>query len=201
MHKLIANSQQLIVSRKPRGSYQLSATSYKLHRGVSLLDALMGAALLALVFTGFLATLQFAVRAATDSKARAGAVTLAQAKIEYLRSIPYDEVGFTWADTNRGHGSDDDGYDDDHPGYGGVLSDEYDLIAVKYEQITLNNIVYERRTLVAFVDDQADGQNEYDSNFITDDYKVAKVSILWATRGITHSVDMQTNIVPEGTEQ
>lgn len=142
--------------------------------GSTLIDAIVGAALMVVIFMGLFGVIQLAIQTVGSGKARTGATALAQEQIEYVRSLPYSSVAVV----------------------GGIPAG---FIPAE-EVIVLNNITYTRRTFVQFVDDDADGVGVSDVNGIQADYKVAKVSVSWDLRGLEHDVSLVTNVVPKGIE-
>jgi len=158
-------------------SKKLEARSYRLEasKGFSLLDVLIGVALLVLVFVGIFGVFKLSIAVIGNGKAKVGAVSLANDRAEFIRSLAYDDVGVV----------------------GGIPSG---LIPAE-ETILLNNISYTRRVFVQFVDSPADGVGGADTNGITADYKVAKVQVLWTLRADQEKdVTLVTNIVPKGIE-
>ena len=91
-------------------------------RGVTFIEVLVGAAIITLVFGGLMAGFQFTLGEMLIIRAQTGALSLANQQIEYLRSLPYDSVGTV----------------------GGIPSG----LIPQNETIVLNNITYNRRTLV-----------------------------------------------------
>lgn len=139
-------------------------------RGVTLIDTVFGTALMLLVFAGIIAAFRLSVDIVSNNKARAGAIALANERMEFLRSLPYSSLGVS----------------------GGIPSGT--LAAT--ETVSLNNISYTRRTFIAYADDAKDGTGGSDSNSITADYKVAKVEVLWVSRTGTRSVELVTRVSP-----
>jgi len=173
-----------------------------LNRGVGLIEVVVGTALLTIVFVGFFGVLQLGTRLATDNKARTGALSLALERMEFLRSLDYDDIGtLDGGDTNNGHGNEPDGEDEGNPGHGGGLGSEYDLFSTHYEYITLNGIDYTRRTLIAFIDEPADGTSGHDENHKTDDYKVIRVRVTWNGPIGQREVKIVSNATPLGIEE
>src|SRR3972149_10171177 len=72
--------------------YWLPATGLS-ERGVTLIDTIVGSALMLIVFLGIAAAFQLSVDVVTNNKARAGAIALANERMEYLRSLSYTQVG------------------------------------------------------------------------------------------------------------
>ncbi|MDO8521757.1 MAG: carboxypeptidase regulatory-like domain-containing protein [bacterium] len=139
-------------------------------RGVTLIDTVVGTALMLVVFLGIAAVFKLSVDVVTNNKVRAGAIALANERMEYIRSLAYASVGTS----------------------GGVPSGTI----AQSETVLLNGVSYTRRTVVEYVDDPNDGIDVSDTNGITLDYKVAKVDAAWTSRiGIRH-ITLVTRISP-----
>ncbi len=143
-------------------------------RGATLLDAVVGTALMLIVFTGIASAFQLAVYAVGANKSRAGAIALANERLEYIRSLPYDTIGTL----------------------GGIPAGTI----AQEEAIHINDTNYTRRTFISYEDDPADGLGVADSNNIPTDYRAAKVTISWDTRQGTRSIVMSTRVSPPGVE-
>jgi len=144
------------------------------NRGLVLIDVIVGVGLMTLAFFSIFGAFQLSVEVITHSKARIGALALAQGQIEGVRSLSYDEVGTL----------------------GGIPSGNI----LQNEIITLNGIAYTQRTLIQNVDDPKDGIGVLDENSVTADYKRVKVEVSWEIRGDTKSLSLVTSIVPKGIE-
>jgi hypothetical protein len=142
--------------------------------GLSVVEALIAAALVALVFGGLFASVQAMISLINNSKAKAGAIALATERLEFIRSLSYDDVG-----TVSGVPS------------GAIPQDR---------TVEINGIEYHERVLVEFVDDPADGLAGADGNGIVADFKRVKIELAWQTRRGTSSVALVSNIVPPGVE-
>ena len=132
-------------------------------RGASLLDSVVGSAIFLVIMTGLWGVLRLSIREATESKARLGALMLANEHIEFLHSFGYVSVS----------------------------------VGATQVQQTLNDIVYTRDTLVQYVDDPKDGLGALDHDATPNDYKKIKVKVSWASHGLTRSVSLVSNVVPE----
>lgn len=143
-------------------------------RGMSLIDVIVTSGLILVVFLGFFGMFQAAVVLVSSGKARAGAVALATERMEFIRSLSYDDVGTA----------------------GGIPAGPL----VQSEAIVLNQTSYMRRTFIQYVDDAKDGLGASDSNGITADYKVAKVELSWTIKGSPRSYALISSIVPKGIE-
>lgn len=143
-------------------------------RGVTLIDTVFGTALMLLVFAGIVGAFQLSVDIVSNNKARAGAIALANERMEYLRSLSYSSLGVS----------------------GGIPSGTL----AQTEAVSLNNISYTRRTFITYADDARDGVGSSDSNSITADYKVLKVEVLWTSGTTQRSVELVTRVSPLGVE-
>lgn len=152
----------------------MSMENVTVHRGVSVIDTIVGIALLLLVFTGLTGVLQLTVSAVSNNKARIGALSLANERLEYIRSLPYLSVGTTSGIPN------------------GAIP--------QTENVSLNGVNYTRTTLIRYVDAPEDGLDPNDENDIPADYKEVKVTVAWQLRGNTRSVSLVARVSPPGLE-
>lgn len=144
-------------------------------RGVTLIDTVVGVSLMLVVFVGITAVFRLAVDVVSNNKARAGAIALADQRMEYIRSLTYASVGTA----------------------GGIPSGAL----AQSETMKLNGVTYTRRTIIVYVDDSKDGTGASDNypvgSPITADYKAVKVDVAWTTRyGGTRHVDLVTRVSP-----
>lgn len=143
-------------------------------RGFSLIETLVGVALVLIVFVGIFGVFQLAIKLVNKSKAKVGALALANERLEFIRNLPYGSVGTL----------------------GGIPPGNIP----QTETISLNDINYTRRTVIQYIDDQKDGLDTADENGITADYKVAKVEVTWQANYSVTPVFLTTNIVSKGIE-
>lgn len=144
------------------------------HRGFSFVEVLVTAALVALVFGGLFAAVQAMINLISDSKAKASAVSIATERLEYIRSLAYDDVG-TVSGVPAGN-------------------------IPQHRSIVRNGISFQERVLVEYIDDPADGEAGADSNGIVADYKRVKVEYSWPGRNGTSSLALVSTVVPPGVE-
>lgn len=144
------------------------------NRGTTLLDVIVGIGLLLIVFLSIFGAFQLAVELVLSTKAKTGALALAGEQMEFVRSLPYDNVGTV----------------------GGIPSGNI----AQQEEIVLNNTTYTRRTFIQFIDDPADGEGAADETGITADYKKVKIEMSWNIKEDTRSLSLVSNIVPKGIE-
>lgn len=143
-------------------------------RGFSLVEVIIVSAVMMLFFGGILTAFTYVLELSTNSKARLSALTLANERVEYFRSLPYDSVG-TIAGIPNG-------------------------LIPQNSTTTFNNILFYERVLVQYVDDDADGLGAADSNGILADYKQVKVEYSWKLTGATSTIELISNIVPRSIE-
>ncbi len=143
-------------------------------RGMTLIDVIVGVALVVIIFAGLIGILRASLMVTGIAKARAGATTIADTQIEYVRALDYDLVGTI----------------------GGIPTG---VVQATSSQ-TLNGILYTTRTLIVYVDDPADGLGVADTNSITSDYKQIKVEVSYTLRNKSRSVSMISNYAPPSLE-
>lgn len=139
-------------------------------RGVTLIDTLVASALVLISFVGIAAAFQLSLDVVTNNKARAGAIALADERMEYVRSLAYDAIGTL----------------------GGVPSGTI----LQSETVSLNNISYTRRTFIEYEDDAADGKGASDTNGVVEDDKSVKVDVSWTSRSGVRHITLVTRVTP-----
>ena len=142
--------------------------------GMTLVEAVVAVGVLVVAFVGLYNLFRASVRYVQTAQTREGALALAVERMEQMRALSYASVG-----TVNGIPS-------------GTIPQN--------ETAVLDGVSYNRRTLVEYVDDSADGTGAADQNSITTDYKVAKVIVSWATAQGTSSVSLISNFIPTGIE-
>jgi type II secretory pathway pseudopilin PulG len=142
--------------------------------GFSLVEVIIVAAISVVVFGALFASFKYSLELMTHSRAKLSALAVANDRMEYFRSLPYDDVGTL----------------------SGIPSGTIPQNSV----ITLNDIDFNERVLVDYVDDPADGEGGLDSNAIVSDYKRIKVEYTWTLYGVTKSISLISNIVPPSIE-
>ncbi len=147
---------------------------FKRLRGLSLIEALVGSALVLIVFLAIFATYQLAIELVFTTKAASGGSALVNERIEYIRGLDYDAVGTS----------------------GGIPSGSI----LQTEQLSLNGITYTMLTTIQYVDDPSDGLEGADETGVTADYKQVRVAAQWAVRGMLRSTFAMTTIAPNGIE-
>jgi prepilin-type N-terminal cleavage/methylation domain-containing protein len=143
-------------------------------RGLSLVEMLVTIAVFGLVFVGLFSAVQYTLQIMSSSKATTSALSLANERIEYIRSLPYNSIGTV----------------------SGIPSGSIPQNATS----TLNGITFYERVLIQYVDSPDDGEGAADENGILADYKQVKVEYSWRGLQSTSTIFLLTNIVPPGIE-
>lgn len=143
-------------------------------RGFSLIDVIVGTAIMLVVFLALLGILRASLLISSLARAKAGATTVAQVHMEYVRSLSYDNLGTA----------------------GGIPAGTIAQDATTTE----NGIAYAVHTFISYVDDPADGNGGSDTNGITTDYKRTRIAVSYTITGQTRSVILVTNVAPPGIE-
>ena len=143
-------------------------------RGFSLIDIIVGVALLLVLFMALFGILRASLTLSTLTKARAAAVELANTQMEYMRGLSYDALGTV----------------------GGIPAGTI----AQYATSTVDGIPYTTHTFVEYTDDPADGIGTNDANGITTDYKIGEVTVSYSISGLTKSVALVSNFAPPGIE-
>lgn len=142
--------------------------------GLTLIDVIVGVAIAGLLLAAVFGMFNTSLTVIFDANARSQAIALAEQRMEYIRSLPYRDIGTK----------------------GGIPAGELQ----EDETIKRDSISFNRRTFVQYYDDAADGTGDDDSNNIQEDYKRAKVEVTWQDGSQTKSVESAGFIVPDGIE-
>ncbi|MBU1164070.1 prepilin-type N-terminal cleavage/methylation domain-containing protein [Patescibacteria group bacterium] len=144
----------------------------KNQKGLSLIEVLFSVFILAILSIGIFSLFQIALNVLAENKARVGAVSLANEKMEIIRNLSYENVG-----TDGGWPSGD---------------------LEQTELITKNNIEYTVNIAINYVDDLFDG--DCDTDLDCNDYKDVEIEVLWTGHLGVRNVIMRTAVAPRGLE-
>ncbi|MEM6433690.1 MAG: carboxypeptidase-like regulatory domain-containing protein [Cyanobacteria bacterium P01_D01_bin.115] len=108
------------------------------------------------------------------NRSKLSAISLANDRMEYFRSLPYDEVG-TLTGIVRGS-------------------------VPTASTLTLNGIDFAERVVVQYVDGVGDGIGGSDGNGILTDYKQIKLEYTWDQNGQPETIALVSNIMPRAIE-
>ncbi|MEK7126278.1 MAG: hypothetical protein AAB835_02210, partial [Patescibacteria group bacterium] len=128
------------------------------------MDVIVGVALMLVIFLALFGVLRASLILSTLAKAKAYAVELASTQMEYLRGLSYDALGMV----------------------GGIPAGTVPQTATT----TIDGVAYSVRTFVQYKDDPADGVGAQDSNGITVDYKVGKVTVSYYLNGLAKEINL-----------
>ncbi|HUX80889.1 MAG TPA: carboxypeptidase regulatory-like domain-containing protein [Candidatus Paceibacterota bacterium] len=144
------------------------------NRGFSLIDVIVGVALMLVLFLALFGILRASLDLSTLTKAKSAAVEIASTQMEYLRGLSYDALGTS----------------------NGIPAGNIQQMATT----TVDGISYSVRTFIEYYDDPADGVGAADTNGITTDYKIGKVTVSYILYGQNKSVSIVSNFAPPGVE-
>jgi hypothetical protein len=146
----------------------------RLRKGFSLVDVVVGVALMLLLFLSLFGVLKASLILSTLAKAKSAGTELANSQMEYLHGLAYDSVGTV----------------------GGIPAG----LIPQTSTSTVDGVTYTTRTYIQYTDDPADGLGASDTNAVTTDYKIGKVTVSYTMYGLTKSVVLVSNFVPPGIE-
>lgn len=141
-------------------------------KGFTLVEILVGIGLIIIVFSSLFGAFILGMKIVNQSRAQVTAITLANAKIEEIRNLPYKDVGTI----------------------GGVPPG---LIS-EIEEVTQNRINFTIKTTVIYVDDPFDGLMPED--LLSKDYKRVRVKVSWPGFIIGGKISLVTDVMPSGLE-
>lgn len=143
------------------------------HKGFTLVETLVGSAVLFIFFAAIAIILQLALRSLAESKVRTVAATLASSRLELAKNLPFAQVGTV----------------------GGIPPGNLDASEV----LLLNNQNFTITTTVVYIDDPFDGVAPADTLPI--DYKRVKISVVWDGPFAPETpVIASTDVAPKGLE-
>lgn len=144
-------------------------------KGLTLVELLITVAVFVTIFIGLFNAVLYTSKLVLNSSMKLAALSLANERMEFFRSLPYDSVG-TIAGIPPG-------------------------TIPQNSTISLNGTIFSERVLVEYFDDPADGLNTSDSNGIPSDYKRIKVEVSWnVNSSVNGSIFLVSNIVPRSIE-
>lgn len=145
--------------------------------GFSLVEVLIVLGISVMIFGALFGSVQYTLKIISNSSAKLSALSLVNDRMEYFRSLPYDDVG--------------------------TISGIPAGTIPQNSTTTLNGIEFNERVLVEYVDDAADGAltaTTTDSNGIPADYKRLKIEVSWTINGQSDQIYLISNIVPRSIE-
>lgn len=147
----------------------------KLTAGFSLIEVMVAIGVVGMLVVTILSVFHSALKTVAENKARTGAITLAEERIELARNLPYDSVGVV----------------------GGIPSGSL----VPLQTTLLNTVSYTVSTQVVYIDDPFDGivgGNPNDG--LGNDYKKVRIAVSWTGHFGAKSYVTVTSLTPRGIE-
>jgi len=142
--------------------------------GFSLIEVLVVIGITVLVFGGLFASFEYSLQLIAQSRAKVSALSLATDRLEYIRSLPYNNVGTVL----------------------GIPSGNIP----QNRTVSLNGIQFSERVLIEYFDDPADGLGGLDSNGILSDYKKVKIEYEWEIYDLPRTFSLISTIIPRSIE-
>lgn len=153
-----------------------SSKGKNIKSGFTLIEALVFLFIFTTTVFTFYETMTIGMVAMANSKARIGAIKLANEKMEMIRNIDYSNIGIV----------------DGNP-EGIIASSEDDVIR--------GDRHYYINTVVQYVDDDLDGKMEDADSERPDDYKSVRITVFWEKNNIDKSVQLLSLFIPPGIEE
>ena len=142
--------------------------------GISLVEVLIVSALITLVFGALISSFSYSVNLINNTEAKLSALSIANDRMEYIRSLPYADVG--------------------------VIAGDPAGNIPQTSTTTLNGIEFIERVRIDWINDPGDDVAGIDGNGIIFDYKKVRLEYTWNRGGATSSVVLLSNIVPRSIE-
>lgn len=142
--------------------------------GFTMIEAVVVAAVSVIIFGALIVSFKYSLDLSNVARAKLSALSVANQRMEYFRSLPYDNIGT-------------------------VLGIPSGTIP-QNSTTTLNGVEFHERVLVEYVDDDADGLGAADTNAIVSDYKRVRLEYTWTMREETQSIMLVSDIVPRSVE-
>ena len=165
-----------------------SFTKKSFKSGSGLIDVIIGASIVALSFVAILLFFNLQIKLITFNKFRSGVVVVMQDEIEYIRSLPYNDIGVQGSIPNGvivSCGSTDDG--------GGTPP-------AQCEEVVIDGITYLKAVRVTYVDDPADGTLVAGTDLIPNDYKKVTVEVQFTYHNKDYKTTNTIIATPKGME-
>ena len=142
--------------------------------GLLFVELIIVTAISVIIFGALFVSFQFTVELIASTRAKLSALSLANDRMEFFRSLPYDDVGVV----------------------AGFPSGTVPQTSV----LTLNGIEFSERVRIDYVDDPADDTAGVDDNGIITDYKQIKLEYTWNVDGNSRNLSLTSYIVPRSIE-
>ena len=142
--------------------------------GMMFIELIIVAAISVIIFGALFVAFQTTLELVATSRAKLSALALANDRMEYFRSLPYADVG--------------------------VVAGFPAGTIPQTSTLSLNQITFNERVRVDYVDDPSDDVAGVDDNGITTDYKQIRLIYQWDVNGETKELTLTSYIVPRSIE-
>jgi len=142
--------------------------------GFTFVELIIVTSITVIIFGALFSSFQYTLEVIALSRSKLSGLSLATERMEFFRSLPYDNVG-TLTGIIRGP-------------------------IANNQTLTLNGIEFTERIVIDYVDGPGDGLGGADINGILEDYKHVKLEYTWELRGESYDLSLVTNIMPRSTE-
>ena len=142
--------------------------------GFTFIELLFVSVISVMVFGALFATFQFTLQLIAQSRAQLSALSLANERMEFFRSLPYNDVG-TLTGIVRGP-------------------------VANNQVLTFNGIAFTERIVIDYVDGPGDTVAGVDKNAILEDYKQIKLEYTWSVNGQNYNLALVSDIMPRAIE-
>jgi len=142
--------------------------------GFTFIELIFVTLLSVMVFTAVLTSFAYTLELVAQNRANLSALSLANERMEFFRSLPYDNVGTVT----------------------GVVRGPVE----NNQTLTMNGLTFTERIVIDYVDGIGDGIGSADINTILEDYKQIKLEYTWELKGENYSLALVSNIMPRSIE-
>jgi len=144
------------------------------NKGFSLIEIMISTMIVSAITVSIFSLLVYSLNITADNKLRMAALMIAEQKMEYIRSLPYDDVATL----------------------GGMPAG-----AIPQNETVTRNGSFGVNTYIKFIDDVYDGLvDDTPSDTLSNDYKLVRIIVSWNGPLGTKSITAFTNIAPRGIE-
>ncbi|MBU4347153.1 prepilin-type N-terminal cleavage/methylation domain-containing protein, partial [Patescibacteria group bacterium] len=151
------------------------AFSFKKQPGFSLIEVLVSVLIVSALTLAIFDLIIYSLKVTADNKFRLAASMITDQKMEYIRNLPYDDIGIAGGMPN------------------GVIPED--------ETITQNNGIFYVNTFIKYEDDPFDGlYGGVPNDATSSDYKIIRVKASWNGPFGQKNVTSSTIIAPRGME-
>ena len=142
--------------------------------GFTFVELIFVTVISVMIFGALFTTFQYTLQLIAQSRAQLSALSLANERMEFFRSLPYNDVG-TLTGIVRGP-------------------------VANNQTLTLNGIEFTERIVIDYVDGPGDTVAGVDKNLILEDFKQIKLEYTWILNEQNYRLALVTDIMPRAVE-